>query len=106
MSEEDSVTLGRDPSQNDINIQSSNIALRVKAALDDAAQMQLYLAATPDADLTVKGFTQGEVNTLKSAFVDLNKLAGIFIGAQTQGTAYDFRQFVDNLWGTGVRGGS
>lgn len=94
---------GRQLSKDLINNDAYSVVRNVFAALDGVAKFKLFLDATPDATLTgTYGFVQGDVDQLKSAFTDLNKLKGVFEGTQTQGSTYDFRSFSKLLLGDGL----
>lgn len=87
--------------KNAVNQTAGEICRRLNTVFRDVKSMQFYLAATADADLIALGFTQGEVNIIKSAFTDLNTLATVYEGTATQGTLKDFRAFARQLFGVG-----
>ena len=83
-----------------VDARLGQVALAVRVALADVKALQTYMAATPDATLLAMGYVQAEVNTMKSALTDLNKLATVYEGTDTQTPAYDFRTFAKLLVGT------
>ena len=78
-------------------------ARSVRFAMQRIKDIKEYLDTKASADLVVEfGYTSTEADTIKSAFADLAKFAGIFDGTQTQSPAYDFRTFARRVWGLGV----
>jgi hypothetical protein len=58
-----------------------------------------WLDTKTDNELVALGYTSQEVATLKSAFTDLNKLARVANGLDTQAAASDFFFWADRLTG-------
>jgi hypothetical protein len=80
-----------------------SLVIELENALRRCAAMASYLAATPDATLIALGYTQAEVNTLKSAFVtDLTQYEATYRAAATVTPAKDFRAFTGLLKGPGL----
>ena len=73
----------------------------IRLSLRRAADIKYVLDQKTTQDLVDLGYTAGEVAVLKSAYTDLSKLNDIFNGSATQATAYDFRAFAKQVWGTG-----
>lgn len=97
------MSAGKQLSKDSINNSAYSVVRNLFSALDGVGKFQVFLTQTPDVTLTsVYGFTQADVNDLKSAFTDLNKLKGIFEGTQTQSPVYDFRTFAKLLNGDGL----
>jgi hypothetical protein len=94
------MSLGIGNTKSDVDNRSGLAAIALRDAFVKIKDFQTYLAATPDATLTAApyGFTQQEVNTLKSAFNDLDLLRTIFEGIATQLVLKDFRTFAKQLW--------
>lgn len=80
-------------SHTQLNDQIGQIALRLKQAFDDAVNINNYLVATPDDDLLALGFTQDEINIIKSAYADL---------AFSKVNSFDSSNFVKKLYGLGI----
>lgn len=85
--------IGKQESKNSLNNQAGEIAIVLKRVYDDAVAFNEFLLRTSDADLTAMGFTQPEIDTLKSAFADL---------AYQKYQAFDSSQHVKKLYGTGI----
>ena len=85
----------------DIDPKAGSIAVRLRDVFQEIQYTQAWLAGQPDADLVALGYTQAEVNTLKSALSDLDQLRTIFTGNATLATAKDFRTFAKRLCGLG-----
>jgi hypothetical protein len=85
----------------DIDSKAGSIAVRLRDVFQEIQYTQAWLAGQPDADLVALGYTQAEVNTLKSALSDLDQLRTIFTGNATLATAKDFRTFAKRLCGLG-----
>ncbi len=95
--------LGLAPTQAQVNSQAGQLCFMVMADLTRCQEFKAWLDTQTDANLIALGFVQAEVNTLRSAFVDLNQLASIFTGTLAQGlTAYDYRTFSKQLAGMGI----
>lgn len=86
-------------SKADVNNRAGNVAIAIRNDLREAAAFKAWLDTQADADLVALGFVQAEVNTLRSAFGDLNQLETIYTGAANLATAKDFRTFAKLLVG-------
>lgn len=93
------MSVGYPTTKADIDSRCGAIALAVRNVMDDVDHFKLMLDAKTDADLTALNYTAGDITTLRSAFVDLARLAAIYRGTQTQATTYDFRIFAKLLTG-------
>jgi len=96
------MSVGLPVTKSEIDSRSGDIARAFQDQFGDVATMQGFLAATPNADLELLGYTADEVASLKTAFTDLTQLGQIWIGAAPLPAAKDFRQFVKRLWGVGA----
>jgi hypothetical protein len=85
----------------DIDSKAGSIAVRLRDVFQEIQYTQAWLAGQVDSDLIALGYTQAEVNTLKSAMADLDQLRTIFIGSANLATAKDFRTFAKRLTGLG-----
>jgi hypothetical protein len=99
--EEDSVSVGYPKGKAELDERSGTISVSVRNIFREVDSFQMFLQATPDADLTSPpyNYTPQEVAVLKSAYNDLAKLSAIYLGAATQPDAYDFRTFSKLLTG-------
>lgn len=79
--------------------QMGSIISAIDGALLQAHELQQFFLAHVDGDFTAStgagptGYVQADVNTMKSAFTDLEQLYQIFIGSQNLASAKDFRAF-------------
>lgn len=85
-----------------IDQDSGVLARQIDAWAESVGNMQLYLAAAPDADLIELGYTSDDVALLKSAITDLDKLARVYLGQTDSTPAYDYRTFAKRLMGLNV----
>lgn len=82
-------------------------ARNVRLALERVKDIKEFLDTKSQADLETEfQYSPTDAATIKSAYTDLAKLAGIFEGVQTQSPVYDFRTFARRLWGIGIIGTS
>ena len=96
------MSVGLPVTKQEIDTRAGDIAREFQRNFTDVATLQMYLEATPNADLVALGYTDQEVATLKTAFVDLTQLGAIWVGAQALADPKDFRTFVRQLWGVGA----
>jgi len=82
---------------------AASLVFQLENTLDRIVKFQAYLSAqaSPGFDNTY-GYSTQDVADLKSAYLDLKKLADIYKGLQTQATTYDFRTFASRLEGIGL----
>src|SRR4029450_3652384 len=88
--------------KSEIDTRSGDLARAFQDQFGDVATLQMYLEATPNADLIALGYTDQEGATLKTAIADLSQLGRIWTGAEALPAAKDFRTFVRQLWGVGA----
>jgi len=96
------MSVGLPVTKDEIDARAGDLARAFQRAFGDVVTMQSFLAATPNADLELLGYTPDEVATLKTAFADLTQLANIWIGGVALPDPKDFRVFVSRLWGVGA----
>lgn len=96
------MSVGLPVTKQEIDTRAGDIAREFQRNFKDVATLQMYLEATPNADLVALGYTDQEVATLKTAFVDLTQLGAIWVGSQALADPKDFRTFVRQLWGVGA----
>lgn len=98
------MSVGIFPTKEQIDNNGGGLLKNVNDAIARAEAMNAWLAATPDATLLAApyGYSQGEINILKSAFSDMAILATVYRGTATQGSLKDFRTFAKLLWGFGI----
>lgn len=93
------MTAGFPAGATDINNRAGNCAYTLREALRSVQLFKAFLDTQTDANLTALGIAQTDVNTMRSAYVDLDKLRTIYEGTATQASAYDFRTFAKLLTG-------
>lgn len=96
------MAVGTQVNKSVIDNRAGNIALQLKAVMDQVRDFDDYLDAIPNADLVAMGYTDAEVATLKSALNDLDQLRTIWEGGAALLTPKDFRAFQKQLWGLGI----
>jgi len=94
------LSVGYSATKADIDSRSGGLALSLRNTTDEIRNFKIFLDSKPDGDLTALGYTAGDINTLRSAFVDLARLVSVYEGTQAQPSAYDFRTFAKLLTGT------
>lgn len=82
-----------------IDSRVGNLAWQLRDQLGAVQRVKQWLDSKTDQELIAMGYVQGEVDVLKSAFTDLNKLARIADGLDTQAQANDFFFWADKLTG-------
>jgi hypothetical protein len=63
-----------------------------------------FLDTAQNADLILLGYTQPDIDNLKSAMADLDQLRTVFLGQAEVSPAKDFTAFARRIWGTGYTG--
>lgn len=98
------MSVGFTVAKTDVDQQAANIALHVKRALDEAHNWKAWLddATHTDAYLISLGYVQAEVNTLRAAFADLDKLYQVAHALATQAATNDFFFNAKLLLGTAL----
>lgn len=84
--------IGLQVTKEQLNSQIGDVTLILKRNYERAVSINDFLLRTSDSDLIALGFTQGEVDTMKTAFADL---------AYQKVTAFDSSQPVKLLYGLG-----
>lgn len=96
------MSVGLTTTKADLDQRAASIALSLRGVMDQIKIFKTKLDTLTAGDLTTLGYPTGPPDdgaTLKSAFVDLDKLRTIYEGTATQGTTYDFRTFAKLLTG-------
>lgn len=93
------MTVGYAAGKADIDNRAGQIVIELRTVMADIRNFKLFLDSQVDADLTGRGYAAADISTLRSAFVDLARLAGVYDGTQTQAAGYDFRTFAKLLTG-------
>lgn len=75
----------------DIDDRAGRLAVKLRDTFGEIERFAELLALGNDAYFADMGWTVEEVATLRGAYTDLYKLAQIYRGGATQGSAYDFR---------------
>lgn len=93
------MSVGFSTTKNDIDSRAGGLAVDVRNKLAEVQNFKLRLDAVSDAELSALGYTGTDIARLRSAFVDLDRLAQIYLGLAAQTPAYDFRAFAKFLTG-------
>jgi hypothetical protein len=96
------MSVGLAASKTEVDARAGDICRAFQKSFTDVLTMKGYLDRTADADLVALGYTETEVTDLKTAWNDLYQLTTIWTGTAAQATPYDFRQFVQRIWGVGA----
>jgi len=96
------MSVGLPVTKDEIDARAGDLARTFQRAFGDVTTLQGFLAATPNPDLELLGYTPDEVATLKTAITDLEQLGAIATGAAALAAPKDFRVFVSRLWGVGA----
>jgi hypothetical protein len=97
------MSVGFPQTLNDLNSQVGGQSVALREALRNVQRLKLQLDAVTDGVLLAAPYAlaQGDINTLRSAYVDMNDLALVYQGSASShltGT-YDYRTFAKLLWG-------
>jgi hypothetical protein len=77
-----------------INNRAAALCQQIDATFLRIQTFKAWLDTLPDATLiSTYGYVQGDIDIMRSAFVDLELLRTIYQGTATQGTLKDFRAF-------------
>lgn len=93
------MALGYPTTKNDIDSRAGGLAIDLRNRFVEIMNFKVWLDAATDPELTDIGYTALDIARLRSAFIDLDKLARIYFGTETQATPYDFRTFAKFLTG-------
>ena len=93
------MTQGFPTTKADIDSRVGVVAMNLRDVFNDVKNLQAWLATQTSQNLIDRGYVQGEVDTIKSAYTDLDKLRTIYEGTATQSSTYDFRTFAKLLIG-------
>lgn len=75
------------------------VAIQLRDLFAQIRIVQEYLASQTNQNLIDKGYTQGDVDIIKSAYTDLDDLRKIYEGLINLPDARDFRTFTKQLTG-------
>lgn len=93
------MSLGYPATKTDLDNRAGQLAIQLRDTFTAIRRFKAYLDTQTDPNLTGLGYSAGEVATLRSSYVDLDKLATVYGGTVTQGTTYDFQTFAKLLCG-------
>jgi hypothetical protein len=93
------MTLGFPALKTDVDARSGQLALTLRDTFRSIQLFKAWLDTQTDAALLALGYAQGEVNTLRSAYTDLDQLRTVYEGTATRTPAYDYRTFAKLLVG-------
>lgn len=96
------MTVGYPLTKADVDSRAGSLAVDLRNKLTEIRNFKVKLDSLTDAELGTGGglgYSTAEIANLRSAFTDMDKLAQIYLGLATQGSAYDFRTFAKFLMG-------
>jgi hypothetical protein len=83
----------------DVDARAGQLALSVRDTLRQVQLFKAWLDTQSDGQLIALGYAQGDVDKLRSAYVDLDQLRTVYEGTGTRSPAYDYRTFAKLLVG-------
>lgn len=84
-----------------VNNMLGGLMLKIHTGMNGVKELKAWTDTQLDSDLIALGFAQGDVNALRSALVDADKLRTVYEGTAVQATTYDFRTFAKTAYGFG-----
>lgn len=97
------MSVGRTPPPKaDVDANAANILLSCNSVMARVADFKAWMDTQSDANLISLGYSQAEVNTLRSAFVDASLMQQIWVGSAGLATPRDMRTFAKLVWGIGI----
>lgn len=82
-----------------VDARAGHLVLTLRESLNGIQRLHEQLAGKTTQDLVEMGWTEEEVAVLKSAFVDLDRLARVAAGEETQAQPSDFWWFARHIVG-------
>lgn len=82
-----------------VNRRVGMVALSVRNLMRDIQDLKVWIDGKTDQDLIAAGLTQGDVDVMRPAITDLDKLARICNGQATQAETNDFLFWARRLYG-------
>lgn len=83
----------------EVDQRAGQLSINLRNLFTEIKRFGELLSLATDQYFLDMGYTQADVTLLKNAYTDLYRLARVYEGAQTQGTAYDFRTHSQHLMG-------
>lgn len=83
--------------KSDIDNRIGTLVQAVRDNLSAVGNAKLWLDAKTDPELIAFAYVQADIDVLRSAVTDYDKLRQIHLGLATQAVAYDFRTFAKLL---------
>lgn len=93
------MSVGYPASKSDIDNRAGSLAVAVRDDFSKVRLFKAFLDSHTDQNLIDLAYVQADINTLRSAYADLDKLAQIYGNLATQATTYDFQTFAKLLTG-------
>jgi len=93
------MSVGLPATKSDIDNQAGRLALALRDDLGRIRLFKAWLDTQADGNLTGLTYSQAEVDTLRSAYGDLDELRAIYEGSTTLSVAKDFRTFAKLVTG-------
>lgn len=93
------MTAGFQVTRASLDQRAGSIVVAGEAWFEDVERLKAWLDAQSDSVLVALGYTQAEVDVLKSSFTDIHNLRQVAYGQGTQAVANNFF-----FWGQKLRG--
>jgi len=88
------MTVGLYSTRGEVDVRAGQLARALRDVLTEIGDFKLWLDTQTDSQLTADfGYAAGDIATLRSSYIDLDKVRQIYLGAVAQTPAYDFRTF-------------
>lgn len=93
------MSVGLPANKADWDNRSGSLAVQLRDTFAAIQRFRTLLVATPDANLIALGYVQAEIDTMKSAYLDLDQLAQVYNGTATRTPAYNYQTFAKLITG-------
>lgn len=91
------MAVGSFTTKGEMDVAAGRAYRNMRDALTLVGDFKYWLDTQSDSQLISLGYVQADVDTVRSAYTDLEKLHQIYLGNQTQSSTYDFRTFAKVL---------
>jgi hypothetical protein len=83
----------------DVDARAGQLALTLRDTFRQVQIFKAWLDTQTDVALIALGYAQGDVDKLRSSYVDLDQLRTIYEGTGVRAVVYDYRTFTKLLVG-------
>lgn len=94
------MSVGQQPSSNDINMQLTALAIQMRKVMQSAADLSTYVNGQGNGQATLQalGYSAADATSALSMISYLNTVASVYFGTAAQATAFNFNQELSQLW--------